>query len=105
MTRSGLFSCYTSTWSFWQAIPAPPFLHRTQARMPVLLNLCFFARCDGFESRANRSLTVAALFAACRSVLLSRQHIVIGIYQDALRLLGNRQLQVVKAAAPDHTHP
>jgi hypothetical protein len=39
---------------------------RTQAGMPVLLNLCFFARRDDVEPPANRSLTVTALFAACR---------------------------------------
>jgi hypothetical protein len=34
--------------------------------MPVLLKVCFFACRDDFEPPANRSLTVTALFAACR---------------------------------------
>src|ERR1700724_983953 len=40
----------------------------TQARMPVLLKACFFAR------RENRSLTVAALFAACIFILQDCPH-------------------------------
>jgi hypothetical protein len=43
----------------------------TEAGMPVVLNLCLFARRDDFEPPANRSLTVTALFASRWSTLFA----------------------------------